>query len=245
MKIDVWSDYACPFCYIGKRRLESAMEQLGMQTAPGTETEVVYRSFQLDPKAPAEGTVGIHKVLARKYGIAEEEALRMNESLAEQARGVGLDFHFERVVHTNTYDAHRLGQYAAEQGRGAEMNERLLRAYFTDGLNLGDRGVLVGLAEETGLEAAPVAAILESGAYGDRVEEDIAKAGALGVTGVPFFVFNDKYAISGAQPGPVFLEVLEMVRAEEKEAPSLRIVGSGETREAGGDADCSDGSCRV
>lgn len=237
MKIEVWSDYACPFCYIGKRRLEHALEQFPDKD----DVEVTFRSFQLDPTADPAGTPDIHAMLARKYGVPYEQAKEMNAQVGEQARGVGLDFRFDTMVHTNTFDSHRLAHYAEEQGAGQAVNERLLKAYFTDSLNLGDRGVLADLAAEAGLDRRAVTEMLESDRYSAEVRADIARAGQIGVKGVPFFVFNDKYALSGAQPGPVFSEVLETVRKEEKE-PVLKTLGSDT---ADGSDGCADGSCSV
>ncbi|WP_151732922.1 DsbA family oxidoreductase ['Paenibacillus yunnanensis' Narsing Rao et al. 2020] len=240
MRIDVWSDYACPFCYIGKRRLEHALSQF----AGREQVEVVFRSFQLDPSARTDETRDIHEMLAGKYGMTRDKAKAMNAQLAEQAQSVGLEFNFDQVVPTNTFDAHRLSHYAKTVGKAPEISERLLRAYFTDGVNIGDREVLISLAAEVGLDTAEAKAALDSGAYADEVNGDIAAAQSLNVTGVPFFVFNNKYAISGAQPGPVFSEVLDTVWAEEQKAPALQVVGQ---PKAGADAaeGCDDGSCSI
>lgn len=240
MRIDIWSDYACPFCYIGKRRLENALSQFPNRD----KVEVVYRSFQLDPTAAVKNDKDIHDLLAVKYGMTRDKAKAMNEQLAEQARGVGLDFHFDTIQSTNTFDSHRLSHYASSQGKAAEMTERLLQAYFTDSLNLGERSVLVSLAAEVGLDQAATAAMLESEAYKDEVYADIAEGQRLNINGVPFFVFNNKYAVSGAQPGPVFTEVLDTVWAEEQNAPVLQVVGTGKS-EVSTDDGCSDGSCSV
>jgi len=240
MRIDVWSDYACPFCYIGKRRLENALSQFPHRD----EVEVVFRSFQLDPHAKVHGNKDIHDMLAAKYGMSREKAIEMNGQVGEQARGVGLDFHFDTMVHTNTFDSHRLSHYASVHGKGAEMSERLLRAYFTDSLNIGDRSVLAQLAAEVGLNQEEAAAMLESDAYTDEVNGDLDAGQRLGITGVPFFVFNNKYAVSGAQPGPVFTEVLDTVWAEEQEAPVLQTLGQTKSNNPG-NSDCSDGSCGI
>jgi len=240
MKIDIWSDYACPFCYIGKRRLENALSQFPHRD----QVEVVFRSFQLDPNAKVHGNRDIHDMLASKYGMTREKAVAMNEQLAEQARGVGLDFRFDTMMPTNTFDSHRLTHYASKQGKAAEMTERLLRAYFTDSVNLGEHSVLVSLAAEIGLNEKETLEMLESDAYADEVNGDIEEGQRLGITGVPFFVFNNKYAISGAQPGPVFTEVLDTVWAEEQSGPSLQLVGT-DAAKASTDDGCSDGSCDI
>ena len=240
MKIDIWSDYACPFCYIGKRRLENALSQFPHRD----QVEVTFRSFQLDPSAKVHGNPDIHEMLAAKYGMTRDKAIAMNEQLAEQARGVGLDFQFDSIVPTNTFDSHRLTHYASKQGKGAEMTERLLRAYFTDSLNLGDRSVLALLGAEVGLEEKDVLEMLDTEVYADDVNGDIEEGQTLGITGVPFFVINNKYAISGAQPGPVFTEVLDTVWAEEQNAPALQMVGTDSSKTPQGDG-CSDGSCDI
>ncbi|MBT2289823.1 DsbA family oxidoreductase [Paenibacillus albidus] len=243
MRIDIWSDHACPFCYIGKRRLEHALSQFPHRD----QVEVVFRSFELDPNAKVQPGKDIHDMLAAKYGMTREKAKAMNEQLAEQARGVGLEFNFDTVVHANTFDSHRLNHYAAAQGKAAEMTERLLRAYFTDTLNISDHEVLVALAAEVGLDAAAVSTLLKSDTYADAVNGDIEEARRLNVTGVPFFVFNSKYAVSGAQPGPVFTEVLDKVWAEEQEAPALQVLGSPDPAAStdGNEDGCADGSCKL
>ncbi|AIQ22518.1 DsbA family oxidoreductase [Paenibacillus sp. FSL H7-0737] len=240
MRIDIWSDYACPFCYIGKRRLENALSQFPNRD----QVEVVFRSFQLDPHAEVSTDKNIHELLATKYGMSIEKAKAMNAQLAEQAQDVGLEFNFDTVEHTNTFDSHRLSHFASSKGKGAEMSERLLRAYFTDSLNLGDRSVLATLAAEVGLDQAEVAAMLETDAYTAEVNGDIEEGSRLNITGVPFFVFNNKYALSGAQPGPVFTEVLDTVWAEEQAGPKLQVVGNGKS-EVSTDDGCADGSCNI
>ncbi|AIQ56815.1 DsbA family oxidoreductase [Paenibacillus borealis] len=240
MRIDIWSDYACPFCYIGKRRLEHALSQFPDRD----KVEVVFRSFQLDPNARTDETRDIHEILAAKYGMTRDKAKATNAQLAEQAQGVGLEFNFDTVQSTNTFDGHRLSHFAATKGKAPQMTERLLRAYFTDSLNLGDRKVLAELAAEVGLDQAEVTAVLESDAYRDQVNADIDAARLLNITGVPFFVFNNKYAVSGAQPGPVFTEVLDTVWAEEQNTPVLQVVGKPQSKAADADG-CDDDSCSI
>jgi predicted DsbA family dithiol-disulfide isomerase len=240
VRIDIWSDYACPFCYIGKRRLENALSQFPNRN----QVEVVFRSFQLDPHAEVSTDKSIHELLATKYGMTVEKAKAMNAQLAEQAKDVGLEFNFDTVKHTNTFDSHRLSHFASTKGKGAEMSERLLRAYFTDSLNLGDRSVLASLAAEVGLDQAEAAAMLETDAFANEVNGDIEEGSRLNITGGPFFVFNNKYALSGAQPGPVFTEVLDTVWAEEQAGPTLQVVGKGNS-EVSTDDGCADGSCNI
>lgn len=240
MRIDVWSDYACPFCYIGKRRLEHALSQFPDRD----KVEVVFRSFQLDPTARTDESRDIHEMLASKYGMTRDKAKAMNEQLAEQAQGVGLQFNFDTLVPTNTFDGHRLSHYAATKGKAKELTERLLKAYFTDSVNIGKHDVLASLAAEVGLDADEVSAVLNSDAYTAEVNQDIDAARQLNVTGVPFFVFNNKYAVSGAQPGPVFTEVLDTVWAEEQSKPALQVIGQPKSQAPDGEG-CDDGSCSI
>lgn len=200
MKIEVWSDFGCPFCYIGKRRLERALESFSHRD----EIELVYRSFELDPGAPKDTESSIHELLAVKYGLSLEQAQESNRNVAQQAQTEGLTYNFDTIIPTNTFDAHRLAHYAGEQGKAKEMTERLFRAYFTDSLHIGDRDTLVRLAEEVGLDGAAVREVLEQNTYADAVREDENEARRLGIRGVPFFVLRGKYAVSGAQPLEIF-----------------------------------------
>lgn len=200
MKIEVWSDFGCPFCYIGKRRLERALESFSHRD----EIELVYRSFELDPGAPKDTESSIHELLAVKYGLSLEQAKESNRNVAQQAQTEGLTYNFDTIIPTNTFDAHRLAHYAGEQGKAKEMTERLFQAYFTDSLHIGDRDTLVRLAEEVGLDGAAVREVLEQNTYADAVREDENEARRLGIRGVPFFVLHGKYAVSGAQPLEIF-----------------------------------------
>lgn len=237
MRIDIWSDYACPFCYIGKRRLENALRDF-----PGRdEVEVVFRSFELDPHAKVLQSGDIHSKLAEKYGMTRERAKEMNAQLGAQAKEEGLDFRFDSIISTNTFDAHRLGHYAREHGKAAEMTERLLQAYFTDGSHLGKKESLAELAAEVGLDKQDVLYMLAGNAFTEAVRQDEEEARRLGITGVPFFVVNGKYGVSGAQPLAVFKDVLNTVWAEEHRPQQLQRIGN-----AAPDGDgCGDGSCSV
>lgn len=234
VKIEVWSDFVCPFCYIGKRRLEQAFEQFPHRE----DVEVVFRSFELDPNAKKETPLTIHEIIANKYGISIEEAKRANADIGRQAEAVGLTFRFETMKPTNTFDAHRLAHYAKEKGKLNEMVERLFYAYFTESKRISDRDVLLTLAEAAGLDRAEAEEVLNSGRYTEEVRRDEEEAAALGVRGVPFFVLNGKYAISGAQPVDVFRRALEKVWEEEQQASPLRSL-------AGEGGMCADGSCSI
>lgn len=212
MQIEVWSDFGCPFCYIGKHRLEKALESF----AHRDEVRVVYRSFELDPGAPKDTESSIHELLAVKYGLSLQQAQESNQNVAQQAKAEGLTYNFDTIVPTNTFDAHRLAHYAGEQGKAKEMTERLFRAYFTDSLHIGDRDTLVRLAEEVGLSGQEVGNVLQKEAYTEQVREDESEARKLGIRGVPFVVLRGKYAVSGAQPLEIFQGALQ--RAWEDQA---------------------------
>lgn len=223
MRIEIWSDVVCPWCYIGKRRLETALA--GFEGRD--EVEVVYRSFELDPTAPRHGDEPTLSSLARKYGRPEDEMRQMMQQVADTAAGEGLDFRLLDNVHTNTVDAHRLLHLALEAGgpaRQRDLKEALLAAYFLEAENVGDHDVLARVAVEAGLEEARVREVLASQEYADAVAADVAQARAYGATGVPFFVVDSRYGVSGAQPVEVFTQVLE--RAWEERRPALDLVGS-------------------
>jgi predicted DsbA family dithiol-disulfide isomerase len=156
MKVEIWSDYVCPFCYIGKRKFEQALEKF----AHKDHIEIVFRSFELDPSADPTSNISTYSMLASKYGMSIEKAKETTVGVAEQAAAVGITFHFDGTMETNTFDAHRVVHYAAQQGKDKEMSERLFKAYFTDGENVGNRERLAVLAAEVGLDAAAVAAPL-------------------------------------------------------------------------------------
>jgi predicted DsbA family dithiol-disulfide isomerase len=213
VRIDVWSDIACPWCYIGKRRLERAIEQL-----PQGSVEVVWHSFELEPGAPREHdtSVSLAQRLAKKYGTALKQSEAMMARVTETARGDGLDLHFEKVRSGNTFDAHRVVHLGAERGKQDAVKERMFRAYMTEGERIGDRDTLVRLGKEAGLDEAEVRQVLASDAYANEVREDEAMAKEIGINGVPFFVIASKYAVSGAQPTEVLLGAIEMARKEQK-----------------------------
>ncbi len=207
MKVEIWSDYACPFCYIGKRRFEKALEQFPHKN----EVELVFRSFELDPSSPKEIKSSMQEILSTKYGMSLEEAKAGNDRLAEQAMEEGLVYRFDTLIPTNTFDAHRLTHYAGEQGKMAEMSERLFKAYFTDSLHIGNEDTLVFLAQGIGLSGEEVGTILSSDAFANEVRHDERLAGEIGIRGVPYFVLDGKYAISGAQPLETFQKALQQV----------------------------------
>ncbi|WP_188904149.1 DsbA family oxidoreductase [Deinococcus aerophilus] len=235
LRVDIWSDIACPWCYIGKRRFETALQAFAPQDA----VEVVWHSFELDPQAPTENDQNMRGALARKYGRSAQQAQDMMDAMTQTAAGEGLTYHFEQTQLTNTFLAHQLLHLAAERGVQDAMKERLLRAYMTEGRHVGDLDTLTALAAEVGLDSAEVRAALTQGQYGPAVRQDEAQAHALGITGVPFFVLGGKYGVSGAQSPEVLLGALQQVWAETHPAP-LTLLGAASPAEG-----CEDGVCAV
>ncbi len=227
MRVDIWSDIVCPFCYIGKRRFENALDGFT------DDVEIAWHSFQLDPDAQYVEGQTVDEYLANRKGFPLEKAKEMNAYVTAQAAELGLKYDFDIAKIANTLDAHRLLHLAAKHGKQNEVKEALLDAYFTQGKNISDAETLIQIGTENGLDAAEIATALNSDAFKQNVEEDIYHARQIGVQGVPFFVFNNKYAVSGAQPTEVFKQILEKVKSEEK--PQLL--------NADGDACGPDGNC--
>lgn len=200
--VDVWSDVACPWCYLGKRRLEAAIG------TSGEDVTVVWHSFQLDPTIPHGQHTPHAEALAKKYNAPVEQIAQANQRLIDLGAAEGLEYNFDRYMSANTRDAHRVLHFAQERGLGNEMKDRLMRAQFTEGAIVDDLDALAGLAADVGLDADEVRAMLATDQYDDAVQEDIAEAAALGATGVPFFVFDRKFAVSGAQPVETFAEAI-------------------------------------
>jgi predicted DsbA family dithiol-disulfide isomerase len=239
VKVEIWSDVVCPWCYIGKRRFESALAQF----AHRDEVEVEWRSFELDPSTESvtgPGQDPTHaEMIASKYGMPLAQAEAAVASVAEAAAVEGLDFRLDRSLRSNTFDAHRLVHLGADHGVGAEAKERFMRAYFTEGEPVGDRDALVRLAVEAGLDRDDVERVLAGDEYADAVRSDEAEARALGISGVPFFVVDRRYGVSGAQPADQLLNVLE--RAWSERSP-FTLVGSGAE---GTDAVCGPDGCAI
>jgi len=207
VRIEIWSDVVCPWCYIGKRNLEAALAEF----PHADQVTVEWRSFELDPTTPAQVGLSMGEVLERKYGMSPDQAATANRQMTELAARVGLEYHLDRVRIGNTFDAHRLLHFAAREGRGGEMKERLLRAYFTEGRSVSDPAELTDLAAEIGLDGARVGAVLASDEYADEVRADEARAVELGSTGVPFFVLDGRFGVPGAQPPDVLLRLMHRV----------------------------------
>lgn len=225
MRIEIWSDVVCPWCYIGKRRLESALAQFA--PAADGDVEVVWRSFQLDPAAPAVPEQTVAEWLGQKYGGGDAGGAAMIDRVEAAAAEEGLLFRHHASLRVNTLDAHRVLHLALEAGgpqlQGA-LKEALLDAYFVKTENVADADTLVRLATGAGLDEAAVRDVLSSAKYADAVESDIREAAALGANGVPFYVVDRKYGVSGAQPAEAFTQVLE--RAWSEAHPKLDLVGT-------------------
>lgn len=240
MKIEVWSDYVCPFCYIGKRRLENALAQFPYKD----QVEVEFKSFELDPNSPAYSGKNIHEALAAKYGMSVEQAKKTNEGIGQHAASVGLIFNFDDMKPTNTFDAHRLAKFAKANGKETILTEKLLHAYFTESKEISDHHTLADIAEDAGLDRQEALNTLkDTNAFANDVRIDEAIAQQYGISGVPYFIINQKYAISGAQPPETFANALQKVWEEEAAAavPKFQDL-SGTDAE---DASCVDGNCAI
>lgn len=204
MNIEIWSDVVCPWCYLGKRRLEHALEDFGNKD----QVTVTWRSFELDPNAPREFEGDPLERLMAKYGMSREQAEEGHTRLTRLAAAEGLEYHLDRARPANTFDAHRLTCLAAEHGLEAEAVERLFRAYFTEGLAIGDGETLTALLTEVGVPEAEVEEVLGGDRFAEAVREEEGLASQFGAQGVPFFVLDRRYAMSGAQPREVFSAAL-------------------------------------
>ena len=223
MKVEIWSDIVCPFCYIGKRKFEKALAGF----AAKDKVEIVWRSFQLDPDMEFVPGQSVHEYLAIRKGVSANQGKQMNDAMTESAKDVGLDYHFDKAIISNTLDAHRLLHFAKTKGLQNEMKERLFKAYYTEGKNIGDRDTLIHLGSEEGLPADEIRNVLQTNAFKEEVLQDQYAAQQAGARGVPFFVFNNKYAVSGAQPSDLFTQVLDKVWQEEKPAMIDGIAAAG------------------
>jgi predicted DsbA family dithiol-disulfide isomerase len=210
MQVEIWSDVVCPWCYLGRRQFEQALAGF----AHRGEVEVIYRSFQLDPSAPAGETTPTVEMLAAKYGMTLAQAHDAQRQMEQRAAQRGLTFHMDGLRSGNTRDAHRLLHLAKERGRQAEMAERLHRAYFTEQASIFDHASLADIAAAAGLDAGEALAVLAGDKYAQDVDADERMARSLGVTGVPFFVLGRRYAVSGAQPPEVLAHALERAWAD-------------------------------
>ncbi|MGC5614740.1 DsbA family oxidoreductase [Georgenia sp. Z1491] len=221
--VDVWSDIACPWCYIGKRKFEAGLATFREEHPDAPAVEVTYHSFELSPDTPVDFAGSTVEFLAERKGMPADQVEEMLDRVTGIAGSVGLDYDFDAVQHVNTLRAHQVIHHARAHGRQAEAKERLLRAYFVEGKNLSDVDVLAGLAAEIGLDAEQVATDLRADRWADDVQQDIAQARAYGIQGVPFFVLDERYGISGAQESAAFAQALAQVAAERRQTGTARV----------------------
>ncbi|MDX5337733.1 MAG: DsbA family oxidoreductase [Cyclobacteriaceae bacterium] len=210
MKIEIWSDVVCPFCYIGKRKLEKALEKFPFKE----QIQVEWKSYQLNPDQQTNPNLNTLEHLAQSKGWSMDQTRQITSQVVEMAKAEGLDFDFEKAVVANTKRAHQMIHLAKELNLQDEMKERLLRAYFSEGKNVDDLDTLVSLGKELGLEENKIKLTLESNSLESAVDQDIYESRLIGVRGVPFFVLDRKFGISGAQPDEVFEGTLEKAWTE-------------------------------
>lgn len=239
MKVEIWSDVVCPFCYLGKHRFEAGLEQF----AHKEQVEVIYHSFQLDPYAEKDSSVDLYDALAAKYGTSREQAKSMHRSIVDQGKEIGLVYNFDTAIRTNTLDAHRLIHFAAEYGKRTEVVERLFQAYFTDSCHIGEHATLAEIAAEAGLNREETLAMLTSNRYIEEVRAEQQEANHIGVRGVPFYVFNRKYAVSGAQSSDTFFRTLQKVWEEGQ--PLIPITPATDDSDDANGQYCADGECKI
>ena len=211
MEITIWSDFVCPFCYIAEEHLNQALCTFSEKD----DVTIEYKSFQLDPVGTYQSELNYYETFAKLKGMPMDKVTQMMDSVKNMANEAGLTINYDDAKYSNTLKAHQVFQYAKEEGRGNDYFHRFYRAHFVEGLNIEDNEVIEKLSQELELNLADVQSILnDSQTNHQKVQDDIATAGSIGVQGVPFFVFNNKYAVSGAQPIEVFKNVLEQVAAE-------------------------------
>jgi predicted DsbA family dithiol-disulfide isomerase len=234
MKVEIWSDVMCPFCYIGKRKFEAALAQF----PDSANVELVWKSFQLDPDMVANGKQNTYQYLAERKGMSYEESVKLHDNVVQMASESGLEYNFGISVVANSFDAHRLLQLAKTHGLGDALEEELFRSYFTEGKDIADHATLTEIGTKAGLNEAEITRMLGSDAFSTEVQRDIHEARQIGVRGVPFFVFDRKYAISGAQQTDVFAETLSKSFSEWQKSNPTSDIGI-----IDGDVCTPDGEC--
>jgi predicted DsbA family dithiol-disulfide isomerase len=234
MKIEVWSDIACPWCYIGKHRLDTALSSF----PHADEVEVVWRSYQLDPDAPRVSDLNLNETLSRKHGFPPAQAVTMNEQMRRMGAKEGLSYRFDIARYGNSFDAHRLIHLARKHGVQSAMEDRLFAAYFGEGKALGDHSTLVALAVDAGLPEAEVREVLAGDAFADQVRSDTEEARRLNVRGVPFVVIDHTYALPGAQPVEVIGDALRQAWDEAHSVKTFAVA-------ADADGYCEGDACKL
>ncbi len=210
MQVEIWSDVICPWCYIGKRRFEAALADFAQRD----KVRVIWRSFELDRDSPRQHPGTLEEMLAEKYRVSLHRAAAMNARITALAKEVGLDYRLDRARPGNTFDAHRLLHFADSRQLGDRATERIMHSYFSEGLAVGDRTALARLAPEFGISESDALAMLQSEDYSDAVRADEARAAGFEVSGVPFFLFDETTAITGAQPVEMFADTLQQTLTE-------------------------------
>ncbi|MCO5269695.1 MAG: DsbA family oxidoreductase [Brumimicrobium sp.] len=233
MKIDIWSDIRCPFCYIGKHNLEQALSQF----KDGDKLEVVWHSYELDPTIETDENINTLDYFVQNKGISKEQAQQMMHHPVEMGKELGLVFNFDKAVVANSFKAHRLIKLAQKHNKANEAEEALFKAHFTDGVNIDDNQSLLKIGKEIGIDVAEIEAIFTSDIYTQEVKQDIVRSQQLRISGVPFFVFNNKYAISGAQPVETFTRALEKSYHEFAQENNIEILNQGDSCDMDGNCD--------
>jgi len=210
MKVEIWSDFVCPFCYMGERRFENALEEFEHKD----EVEITFKSFQLDPDAKRIQGKDIYQIIAEKYGISYEQSKASNDEIIKAASEVGLNYRFDILKLNNTEMAHEITKFARSLDKEKALVDRFFKAYFEEGADIGDREILLKLAGEVGINQGELNKKLDAGSFRTEVIKDQEQARKLGINGVPFFVINDKYTVSGAQSVSHFIHVLDKAYKE-------------------------------
>jgi len=225
MKVEIWSDIMCPFCYIGKRHFEAALNEFDSKN----EIEIEWKSFQLDPTIPKtfDKKVSTYEYLAERKGMSLEQSKELHSNVVETARKVGLTYDFEKAVVANSFGAHKLIQLSKTKGLGDMAEESLFKAYFTDGKDMSNHQTLLQLGLEIGLNEKEIVSALNSTEFDSKVNADISEGSRIGVKGVPFFVFDKKYVVSGAQPVDAFLNALKQSYSESNSQSETCTPGGG------------------
>lgn len=236
MKVEIWSDLVCPFCYIGKHKFEEALNAFPEKD----KVTIEFKSYQLDPNTPPYSGQNFYESMAPKFG-GVEQSKQMMAGVVEQAKAVGLDFNFDTMKPANTFNAHRLIKFAETKDKATTLVEKIFYANFTESKDIGNIDILIDIAEDAGLDRDEVNTILQdSNSYAKEVHADIDEAKALGVTGVPYFVFNRKYALSGAQAKETFTQALEKIQGEEQATPTFESLTPNTN-----DGTCGDDGCAI
>lgn len=235
MKVEIWSDFACPFCYIGKKRFEKALNNF----KHSDQVEVTYKAYQLNPTAPKEMQGTAYESFAKGHGTTPEKAKEKFAMFTANAKTVGLEYNYDIIQMTNTFDAHRVAKYANTVNLEHKLTDRFMKAYFTEGKNLADYPTLIKLATEIGLNEKDVKRVLEENDYADLVKEQMTEGRQIGVRGVPFFVLSRKYGVSGAQQQDYFEQALQQLWDEEQK-DKLSSIGKSKQGEY-----CDDEGCEI